>query len=49
MNRTTMPHQGILSTNRVDRRLGPNQARFWLDWVEKPSLAKNSFVGARPL
>ena len=23
----------------VDRRLGPNQARFWLDWVEKPSPA----------
>jgi len=23
----------------MDRRLGPNQARFWLDWAEKPSPA----------
>jgi hypothetical protein len=27
------------TSNVVDRRLGPNQARFWLDWVEKPSPA----------
>src|SRR5579859_1686026 len=25
------------TSNVVDRRLSPNQARFWLDWVEKPS------------
>ena len=26
----------------MDRRPGPNQARFWLDWVEKPSPARGN-------
>jgi len=25
----------------------PNQARFWLDWVEKPSPASDSILGYR--
>jgi hypothetical protein len=28
----------------VDRRPGPIQARFWLEWAEKPSPAMNDFV-----
>src|SRR5579864_8893720 len=32
------PASSRVKKNRiVDPRLGPNQARFWLDWVEKPS------------
>src|SRR6185369_14637500 len=33
----------------VDRRLGPNQARFWLDWVEKPSPAIPRICGTGTL
>jgi hypothetical protein len=35
--------------NLVDRRLGPNQARFWLDWVEKPSPAIPCICGTGTL
>jgi hypothetical protein len=40
-----LPVMVFLMTNKhVDRRPGPIQARFWLEWAEKPSPAMNDFV-----